>query len=237
MSDRQRELAVRLAAVLSEIGEACAAAGRDPAEVELVAVSKTWPASDVAILHGLGVAEFGENRLDELQAKAAELADRGLRWHFLGQIQSKKAAAVGRAAQVVESVDRAKVVAALGAGARDAGGEVAVFIQVSLAAMAGSDQAVGRGGADPQDVPMIADAVAEEASLRLAGVMLLPPRSLDPARAFARIAEISGDLQHRHPGASAVSAGMSHDFGAAIRAGATHVRIGSALFGERPTVR
>lgn len=237
MTDRRAQLERRLASVRASIAAACSAVGRDPDEVVLVAVSKTWPAEDVAALHDLGVRDFGENRLPELQAKAAALANRDVRWHFLGQIQSKKAGAIGRVAPVIHSVDRQRVVAGLAAGASDAGRRALVFLQVSLAELAPADAAVGRGGAQQADLPALAAAVAQEPSLRLAGVMTLPPRGADPEAAFARLAAISAELRRDYPSASAISAGMSHDFAAAIRCGATHVRIGSALFGEREHVR
>ncbi len=234
---RHRDLADGLAAVRARIAQACATAGRDPAEVALIAVSKTWPAADIAVLHDLGVVDFGENRLPELQQKAAALAERTIRWHFLGQIQSKKAAAIGRVAPTVHSVDRARVVPGLARGAREAGRTATIFLQVSLAELAPADAAAGRGGAAPRDLPELADAVAAESDLVLAGLMTLPPRQADPDLAFARLAALSQALQQRHPHARGMSAGMSHDFEAAIRAGATHVRIGSALFGERNVVR
>ncbi len=237
MSQRQQELAQRLDTVRTRIRAACAEAGRDPADVVLIAVSKTWPVADVAVLHELGVTDFGENRLAEYQQKADQLSGTGIRWHFLGQIQSKKAAAVGRTAAVVHSVDRERLVAGLARGAREAGVGLDVLIQVSLADLAPTREASGRGGATPQDVAPLAEAIVAEPGLRLAGVMALPPRTADPAVAFAQIVEIGARLQREHPEASWVSAGMSHDFPAAIRAGATHVRIGSALFGERPPVR
>ena len=237
MTDRRGELAQRLRSVRAAIAEACASVGRDPDAVVLVAVSKTWPAEDVAALHDLGVHDFGENRLPELQSKAAALADRDLRWHFLGQIQSKKAGGIGRIAPVIHSVDRRRIVAGLGAGARDVGRRAEVFLQVSLAEFAPSAEAAGRGGAQPADLSELAAAVGQEPNLRLAGVMTLPPRSADPDAVFARLAEISAQLRRDYPAATAISAGMSHDYPAAIRAGATHVRIGSALFGEREYVR
>lgn len=227
---RAQALAERVAAVRIRIDAACAAAGRPPGDVVLVAVSKTWPAPDIRAVAATGVQEFGENRLPELQAKAAELADLPLRWHFIGQIQSKKAAAVGRAAAVVESVDRAKLLPGLAAGAAEAGRELEVLLQVSL------DAAAGRGGATPEELPELADAVAATDGLRLAGVMCLPPQSLDPVAAFARLAAVAADLRASHPGATTVSAGMSHDLEAAIASGATQVRIGTAVFGERDFV-
>lgn len=234
--DRSTELAGNLAAVRERINRACDLVDRDPAGITLVVVSKTWPASDLARVADLGVRDFGENRLPELQGKAADLVDRGLRWHFIGQIQSKKAAAIGRVAHAVHSVDRDKVVAPLARGAVEAGREVSAFVQVSLD---GLDPVAGhgaRGGADPQEVTTVGDAIAAAPGLRLAGVMTLPPPSVPPEVAFARLAQISEQLVAAHPGAGAISAGMSHDLEAAIAAGATHVRIGTSVFGERRKV-
>lgn len=237
MTARAAELLERLAVIRSGIAQACSAAGRDPSSVLLVAVSKTWPADDIDVLHQAGVRDFGENRVDELAGKAARFAGSGIRWHYLGQIQSKKAAAIGRTAAVVHSVDRDRVLPGLSHGAADAQRQLEVLVQVSLAEMAGDAESGGRAGAPPDRVPALAQAVSDTPWLQLAGVMTLPPRSADPGAAFARLASIATDLRRRHPDAVAVSAGMSHDYPAAIAAGATHVRIGSALFGERNYVR
>lgn len=237
MTTRREVLLQRLAAVQRAVAAASIEAGRDPASVRLVAVSKTWPVSDIEVLYEAGVRDFGENRADELAEKVDALAGLHLRWHYLGQIQSKKAAAIGRAAAVVHSVDRAKVLPGLSHGAAAALRTVDVLIQVSLADMAADDEAAGRGGAPSQEVPGIAAEVERTPWLRLAGVMTLPPRNVEPAAAFDRLADIAAELQRHHPQATWISAGMSHDFAAAIAAGATHVRVGGALFGERNYVR
>jgi pyridoxal phosphate enzyme (YggS family) len=231
VTGRAEVLGRNLAVVQARIDRACAAAGRPRSDVLLIAVSKSWPAADVRVLAGAGVRDFGENRLPELQAKAADLADLGLRWHFIGQIQSKKATGVGRVAQVVQSVDRAKVLPGLAAGAGAAGRTLEVLVQVSL------DGRQGRGGVAPAELAALADAVAATPGLRLGGIMCLPPPAVEPAAAFAEIAEIAARLRRAHPGATAISAGMSGDLEAAITAGATHVRIGTAVFGEREPVR
>ncbi|MBZ5733353.1 YggS family pyridoxal phosphate-dependent enzyme [Nocardioides sp. TRM66260-LWL] len=233
---RAEELASRLDAVRGRIARAAEAAGRRPDDVGLVVVTKFFPASDVAALHALGVREVGENRHQEAEAKAAELADlaaAGLRWHFIGGLQSNKAAAVARYADVVESVDRAKLVAPLGRGARERGAEVDVLVQVSLDPP-GRDQ---RAGADPDDVPALADLVAAEDGLRLRGLMAVAPLGEDPAAAFARLAAVHERLLADHPGAVRLSAGMSGDLEQAVAHGATHVRVGSAILGPRPEVR
>ena len=231
MSDRAGELAAGLAAVRARLARACADAGRPDTDVELVAVSKTWPAEDVAVLHQLGVRDFGENKDAEAAAKAAALAGRtGLRWHFVGQLQTNKARSVAAYASVVHALDRARLAAALSRGAEQAGRTVQVLVQVSL------DGDPARGGALPVDVPALADLAAGLPGLQLGGVMAVAPREADPAEAFARLVALAHDLRATHPGATTISAGMSGDLEAAIAAGATQVRVGTALFGHRPPV-
>lgn len=231
LTDRRAELAANLAAVRGRIAAACADAGRDPGEVDLVVVTKFFPASDVRLLADLGVTDVGENRHQEAQAKAAECADLGLTWHFIGGLQSNKAAAVASYADVVESVDRPKLVHALARGAEER--EVDVLLQVSLDP---SDRA-GRAGADPADLAALAAAVAAAGPLRLRGLMAVAPLGEDPATAFARLADIRSAFLDDHPEATWLSAGMSGDLEQAVHAGATHVRIGSAILGSRPQVQ
>src|SRR5918998_1945529 len=163
-----------LAAVRARIDAAARAAGRDPSSVRLLAVSKTWPADAVRALAALGQADFGENRAQELAAKAAELADLPLRWHFIGQLQRNKAAAVARLDAVVHSVDRPALVGLLDRVGQETSRPVEVFVQVHLGGPEGDLAA--RGGADPDDVPGLADAVEEAAGLRLRGLMAVAPR-------------------------------------------------------------
>jgi pyridoxal phosphate enzyme (YggS family) len=233
-ADRQAEIRERLAAIEARIAAACAAAGRARADVTLVAVTKTWPASDVAAL--LAAApdaprDLGEARDQEAARKARELAAAGvsgLRWHFVGRLQTNKARSVASYADVVHSVDRLPLVAALGDGSRRAGRELAVLLQLSL------DGDPSRGGALPEDVPALADAAAAEEGLRPVGVMAVAPRGADPAESFARLAAAAERLRRDYPDATWVSAGMSGDLEQAVAAGATHLRVGSALFGGRP---
>ena len=224
-----------LRAVRARIDAAARAAGREPAEVRLLAVSKTWPAADVAALAALGQREFAENRVQELIGKAAELGAAPdvpeLRWHLVGQLQRNKAAAVARIAAVVHSVDRPSLVAALDRAAQQAQVRLDVFVQVDLGGPPGRDGA--RGGAPPEDVPGLADSVAGTAGLRLQGLMAVAPRDADPAPAFARLAELAARVRADHPGSRELSAGMSADLEAAVTAGATVVRVGTALFGPR----
>ena len=230
MSDRSDELAANLDAVRRRIAAACADAGRPEDDVSLVVVTKFFPASDVRILADLGVTDVGENRHQEAEAKVAECADLDLRWHFIGGLQSNKAGAVASYADVVESVDRAKLVGPLSRGAHARGHEVDVLLQVSLDPP-GADH---RSGADPGDLDELARRVEEAGMLRLRGLMAVAPLGEEPLEAFARLAAVRADLVARHPGATVLSAGMSGDLEAAIRHGATHVRVGSAVLGERP---
>ena len=223
---RAQELADRLAGVEERIAQACAAAGRARDEVALVAVTKFHPASDVAVLRDLGVSRFGESRDQEAQDKAAQVD--GVRWHFVGRLQSNKAASVAAYASVVESCDRRKLVAPLSAGAVRAGREVEVLLQVSL------DGDPSRGGAPAADLPALADAVAAAEGLRLAGAMAVAPLGEEPARAFARLAELAERLRRDHPDARQLSAGMSADLEQAVACGSTSVRVGTALLGPRP---
>jgi pyridoxal phosphate enzyme (YggS family) len=235
-SARRRELAANLEDVRNRIAAACAAAGRDDRELTLVAITKTRPAADVRLLSGLGVADVGENRDQEAEPKAAACADLPLTWHFVGQLQSNKASHVVRYADVVHSVDRARLVRALGTAARAAdrlaGRELTCLVQVSI------DGDPGRGGAPVTSVIPIAEQIEAEPGLRLGGVMAVAPVGMEPARAFAKLRECSDSLLRVRPGATVISAGMSGDLEDAVRAGATHLRIGTALLGaRRPPVR
>jgi pyridoxal phosphate enzyme (YggS family) len=235
---RTRELKQRLDAVRLRIADAAAAAGRTDDPPRLIVVSKYHPADDVRRLASLGVTDFGENRDQEASEKAASLSGLDVRWHFVGQLQSKKAKSVVRYAHAVHSVDRPQLVESLAkamAAEQEKSGRdnLDCFIQVSL----DDDEAAHRGGAAPADVPLLADRLEEASGLRLAGVMAVAPLGADPDRAFAKLADISARLKSGHPGAVAVSAGMSQDLEAAIRFGATHLRIGSDILGSRPAVR
>jgi hypothetical protein len=202
--------------------------------VRLLAVSKTWPADDVRALAALGQREFAENRVQELAGKVAELATTDtpeLRWHLVGQLQRNKAGQVARLGAVVQSVDRAPLVTALDRAAQQAQVPLDVYVQVDLGGPPGRDGA--RGGALPEDVPRLADTVAGTATLRLLGLMAVAPRDADPAPAFARLAELADRVRADHPGSTELSAGMSADLEAAVTAGATVVRVGTALFGAR----
>lgn len=233
---RRGEIAASLQRVEARIAAACAASGRDRDELTLVAVTKTFPAQDVAHLAALGVRDVGENRDGDAASKVracAEAGVEGLVWHFVGQVQRNKAASVASYADVVHSVDRVRLVAALDRGARAAGRRPTCLVQVDLREPAGDD---GRGGAAPAAVAEVAAAVAAAEGLVLGGVMAVAPLGLDAAgldAAFARLADVSRRLVASHPDATIVSAGMSGDLEAAVAHGATHLRVGSALLGSR----
>jgi pyridoxal phosphate enzyme (YggS family) len=228
---RAEELAANLAAVEQRIATATAAAGRAPGEVGLVVVTKFFPASDVRLLAGLGVTDVGENRHQEAEAKAADCRDLGLRWHFIGGLQSNKAAAVATYADVVESVDRPKLLAGLSRGAHQRGRPLDVLLQVSLDPPDHGD----RAGVAPGDLAGLAEAAAQTEGLVLRGLMAVAPLGEDPAAAFDRLAQIRAGFLADHPDATTLSAGMSGDLEQAVAAGATHVRVGSAVLGSRPS--
>jgi len=230
---RRDEIARGLDSVRARIRTACAAAGRDPADVELVVVTKFFPVSDVRVLADLGVRHVGENRDQEAREKLTDplLDGTGLTRHFIGQLQSNKAASVVSYTDVVHTADREKLVAALAKAAEHQGRRPRVLVQVSL------DDAPGRGGAPVAEVAALAETVANHSSLELGGVMAVAPVEADPDAAFARLWEVATRIRAGHPDATWVSAGMSGDLEAAIRHGATHLRVGSAILGKRPPLR
>jgi pyridoxal phosphate enzyme (YggS family) len=223
---RLDDLAANLEALERRVAAACEAAGRARADVSVIAVSKTWPVSDILLLRELGLTDFGENRDQEAAGKARELP--GVHWHFVGAVQTNKARSVASYADVVHSVDRPGLVRALSDGAVRAERLVQALVQVSL------DGAPGRGGAPFADVPRLADEVAAADGLRLAGLMAVAPLDQDPMAAFSRLAEVADVVRRQHPDAHVLSAGMSADLEAAVSAGANALRVGTALFGHRP---
>ena len=220
----------RLATVRDAIADAARAADRDPSEITTIVVTKFHPASLVRELATLGVRDFGENRHQEAQAKTAELTDLDATWHFIGQLQSNKAKAVRQYADVIHSVDRGSLVVALDGETPDRV-TLDVFVQVDL-----SDQP-GRGGVVPAELDALVDAVLAKPDLHLRGLMAVAPLGEDPARAFASVRALSERVRVAAPSATALSMGMSGDFEAAIREGATHLRIGTAITGNRPDPR
>lgn len=227
------DLAERLTALDARIADAARAVGRDPGALTRIVVTKFHPAQLVADLAALGVRDVGENRQQELTAKRAALQQvegpaADVRWHFIGQLQSKKARAVRAASDCVHSVDRDRVADALHAADPD-GSALDVFLQVNL-----TDDP-GRGGISPGEVETLAEHVAARCpSLRVCGVMAVAPLTQAPAAAFERLAAAADAVRRVVPDAAWMSAGMSGDFAEAIAAGATHLRIGTAITGPRP---
>ncbi|MGV9498962.1 YggS family pyridoxal phosphate-dependent enzyme [Streptomyces sp. NPDC003642] len=236
MTDRKDELAANLAKVERRIADACAAAGRSREDVTLIVVTKTYPASDVRILAELGVRHVAENRDQDAAPKAAACSDLPLTWHFVGQLQTNKVRSVVDYADFVQSVDRSRLVTALSKEAERAGRELGCLLQVALdAGVSGRGE---RGGVAPEGVEELAGLVAGAPGLRLAGLMTVAPLTGEYAgreqAAFERLMDLSTDLRRSHPAATMVSAGMSADLEQAVAAGATHVRVGSAVLGVRP---
>ncbi|APE21055.1 MULTISPECIES: YggS family pyridoxal phosphate-dependent enzyme [Streptomyces] len=236
MTDRTSELAENLARVEERIAAACAAAGRAREEVTLIVVTKTYPASDVRILHGLGVRNVAENRDQDAAPKAAACADLDLTWHFVGQLQTNKVRSVVGYADVVQSVDRLKLVSSLSAAAEKEGRELGCLLQVALDAESG--ERGDRGGVAPDGIEELAAAVDAAPGLRLDGLMTVAPLAGPYAgrqrAAFDRLMDLSTALRATRPAANMVSAGMSADLEEAVAAGATHVRVGTAVLGVRP---
>ncbi|MEI2779565.1 MAG: YggS family pyridoxal phosphate-dependent enzyme [Tetrasphaera sp.] len=223
---RRDEVSAGLAATEARIAAACRACGRERAELTLVVVTKTHPSSDIRVLADLGVSDVGENRVQELSAKAAEGAYAGMRLHVIGRLQTNKAAEAARHAVMIHSLDRVKLIRPLARGAAEAGRDLVVLIQVSL------DGDPARGGAALPAVPELAETVLAS-PLRLGGVMAVPPPDADPAAAFAELAEVAERVRELAPTARLISAGMSADLEQAVAAGATHLRVGSAILGSR----
>jgi uncharacterized pyridoxal phosphate-containing UPF0001 family protein len=278
---RRAELARRLNVIEERIAAAARTAGRDPAGLTLIAVSKTYPPEDVVMLHTLGVRQFAENREQEAGPKVTMITRRleqscrdsavggaggpagvgmapgaassgasggtsggsDLVWHFVGQLQRNKARSVLCWADWVQSVDRSSLVGVLSRLAVERGRPLSICLQVSLDSWSDSSGRVGpvvadsgRGGVDPAGLSALADLVDEAPGLTLRGVMAVAPRG-EPARpAFERLRAVAERLVLDHPQATVISAGMSGDLEAAVAEGATHLRIGTALFGERPGV-
>lgn len=230
-SDRREELAANLAEVEERIKVACAAVGRSRDELTLVVVTKTYPASDVDLLVELGITDVGENRHPEAEDKWAEVSH-PIRRHFVGGLQTNKAGAVARYADVVQSVDRPKLARSLSRGAEAAGRELGCLVQVDF------DLTVsGRSGAAPDDVDALATEIESLSHLRLDGVMTVAPLGVDPRPVFDELVALSARVRSVHPGADVVSAGMSDDFDVAVEAGATHLRVGRSILGERAPLR
>lgn len=223
MADSTGTAADRLGAVTAAIARAAGSVGRDPAAIELVAISKTWDAAAITPLIAAGQRSFGENRVQEAEAKwPALIAETpGIRLHLVGQLQSNKAAEAVALFDVIHSVDRASLVTALGKAMSAAGRHPDCFIQVNIGAEP------QKGGCAIADLPDLL-AAAGAAGLPIVGLMCVPPADIEAAPFFALLAE----LARRH-GLPQLSMGMSSDYETAAMLGATVVRVGSALFGAR----
>jgi PLP dependent protein len=224
-SEQRQTLQQRLGAVRSRVADAAREAGRDVSTITTIVVTKFHPASLIADLADLGVRDVGENRHQDAAPKAAELRDLDLTWHFIGQLQSNKVRAVLEYARLVHSVDRESLAAAIDA----TGIPVEVFLQLNL-----TDDP-GRGGVAPGDLERLAERVLSVPNIQLRGVMAVAPLGDDPRTAFARVRETSDRLRALAPQADALSMGMSGDFREAVLEGATHLRIGTAITGNRPS--
>jgi pyridoxal phosphate enzyme (YggS family) len=224
MTERREFISASLHDVKSRIANAAHLAGRDLAEITLIAVTKTYPASDVVILRELGEVNFGENRTEEGSVKSLEVP--GI-WHYQGQVQSRKLREIASWANVIHSLDQVSHIEKLNRICEETGKKIGVFIQLSL------DGAPDRGGVVEQDLAELGDAVAASSGLELNGVMCVPPVEYEHQLAFAEIAQIHQRFTSRFPSAKLLSAGMSSDFEIAIAHGATHIRVGSQILGSR----
>ena len=220
MSDRKTEIARNLKEVKERIIAAAKSVNRDPNEIELIVVTKTFPISDIEILCELGETNFGENRDQEAGPKAEIIS---ATWHFQGQIQSNKIKSICQWADVIHSISSEKEILKFAQSER----KHQLFLQVSL------DGQVGRGGASPAELAQLADLVNESNNLELLGLMAVAPLGVEPMKAFADLAQINQGFAGQFPNSKFLSAGMSGDFEAAIKYGATHIRVGSSILGSR----
>jgi hypothetical protein len=240
-SGRERELADALSALRARLTHAAEAAGRNADEIELLPITKFFPASDVLILRNLGCLEFGESREQEASNKSAEvgavLGGEPIRWHMVGRIQRNKARSIAGWAYAAHSVDSAKVIAALDRAAGEAlehgrrAEPLRVYLQLSL------DGDESRGGVDigrPDSVDELCAAVESADGLEFVGLMAIPPLDGDPDEAFARLREEKERVQKAYDRPLGLSAGMSGDLEIAVKHGSTCVRVGTALLGQRP---
>ena len=232
MSNRLSDIQSNLEIIQSRINKACSAAGRDISEITLIAVTKTYPASDVDLLKQLGIENVGENRDQEASSKKSEVKNQ-FNWHFIGQLQSNKAKSVVNYADLIHSVDRWSLAKEIQKSAQGINKVQPVLIQVDLD-QSGPDPT--RGGIWPAELSELAAAISQASHLELKGLMSVAPLGEKPELAFARLKEIRVGFLKEHPQAQILSAGMSDDLEAAILHGATHLRIGSALLGERPKI-
>lgn len=225
MTERREFIARSLLDVQSRITKAANSVQRSPADITLIAVTKTYPISDVAILHDLGQSNFGENRTEEGAEKS--LVVPGI-WHYQGQVQSRKLREIASWADLIHSLDQRSHIEKLNRICEESGKQIGVFIQLSL------DSAPDRGGVSEEEIDALADLVASSSALDLKGLMCVPPVEYEHEMAFSEIAQIHQRFVTRFPEAISLSAGMSSDFEIAITHGATHIRVGSQILGSRP---
>jgi pyridoxal phosphate enzyme (YggS family) len=225
--NRIEELQQNLSDIQNQIQKACDSVGRVVSDVHLIAVSKTWPAGDIRILHDLGIRDFGESKDQEAIEKVAELSDLDINWHFIGQVQTNKLNHIARYADVVHALDRSKVITGLDVAAGKLSRQITGLLQISL------DGDESRGGVRIDDAMELANLISNSENLRFGGVMAVAPINMTPDLAFAKLLNVAGQIQENHPTAKIISAGMSDDFESALKNGATHLRIGSALLGKR----
>lgn len=222
MNSREEEIATSLDRLRKRVDLALAKAGRSD-KVTVIAVTKTYPLSDVEILYSLGVRDFGENRDHEGREKSEAIP---ANWHYQGQIQSNKISSIAKWADVVHSLDDPRHLRRLNEEVSNEK-KLSVFIQVCL------DPAPGRGGVLPNAIAALAELALQTDSLKLEGLMAVAPFGEDPESAFSRLAQIHSKFRHQYPASPALSAGMSGDFETAILHGATHIRVGSSILGSR----
>ncbi len=225
-----QKLPLRLQLVRQRIAEAARAAGRDPATVTLIGVSKTRPAAAVREARAAGLCDFGENYAQEAIDKLLEVADETLTWHFIGALQSNKTREVAEHFHWVHTIDRGKIARRLSEQRPFHAAPLQACLQVRL----GEEDT--KSGVDPSELDALADAVAELPRIRLRGLMCIPPVEDDPARQrhwFAELRRLQEGLIGRGHDLDVLSMGMSADFEPAIAEGATHVRVGTAIFGPR----
>lgn len=221
-------IALRLAGVRERIATTARAAGRDPADVRLVAVSKFQSLERILAAHVAGQLEFGESRAQELDAKLAAMPPVPLRWHFVGGLQRNKVRLVAGRVELIHSVDRVPLIEAIARHMQAGGGSQDVLIQVNVT---GERR---KGGCAPDEIERLAEEISVHEGVRAVGLMAIPPLDIDPVPVFTRLAALREQLAAAHPGLVELSMGMSADFEAAITCGATIVRVGTDVFGPRP---
>lgn len=227
---RQDELVRNLKRVREEIDRACSKVHRDPSEITLIAVTKNFPSTDIRILYELGIRNFGESKVQEGARKFDELADLVATWHFVGNIQSNKIKELVRIADVIHSVDSATHVEKFNVLATDFEKVVTLLIQVNL----DPDFPNNRGGVRAHTLEPLAQHIETLGNVRLGGLMFIASPLMDAHQAFEGFSQVVSAFQAHHSSALMVSAGMSSDIKEAIAIGATHLRIGSKLLGNRP---